>query len=71
MVVNDSLMREGATGNYIRVNRVQPRGSTEGNGSSSGGKATTGDTGGKKLSQDEIDARIETAAARLIKMVSP
>lgn len=71
MAVNDSLMREGATGNYIRVNRVSTQGNAAGNGNSSGSKATTGSTGGKELSQEEIDARVENSSSQAYKNGRP
>jgi hypothetical protein len=70
MATNDSLLYEKTTGNYIRVNRVStaatatPKGST----AATGGKKPSG---GTRLTEEEIENRIENSSSTAYKNGKP
>jgi hypothetical protein len=69
MTPADSLVREGSTGTYVPYGKGTV-GTAAPNGSSAGGKAT-GNTGGRQLTQEEIDDRVENSSSQAIKNGKP
>ncbi len=73
MASNDSLMREGSTGNYIRVNRAPQHHSSGAAGTATTPHHTGTATGhtGTPLTQEEIDDRVENSSSQAYKNGKP